>query len=109
MEQDPIQTLANFRYLLDKLVYAKTANNYMVVRKRILKELSRLVDDFKNDTVVPVTFKDSFKLRKSYLENTYEICTTSHWSVAINTSTIPNLVYFLETEGIRKKSHETIS
>ncbi len=77
MKQDTTQILGNYRHLVNKLVYIKQSSNYMEVRKKILNELLRFKFDFMNGTVNTSSYKESFKLVRSYPENTFDICTNA--------------------------------
>ena len=109
MKQDTTQILGNYRHLVNKLVYIKQSSNYMEVRKKILNELLRFKFDFMNGTVNTSSYKESFKLVRSYPENTFDICTNEMWRISINKDSIEDLVLFLKSEGLSVDEHKTTS
>ena len=108
MKQDPIQVLSNYRHLVNKLVYIKYSSDYMEVRKKILNELLRLKSDYMNGTVNTSSYKESFKLVRSYPENTFDICTNEMWRISINKDSIEDLVLFLKSEGLNIDEYESL-
>lgn len=109
MKQDTTQILGNYRHLVNKLVYIKQSSNYMEVRKKILNELLRFKFDFMNGTVNTSSYKESFKLVRSYPENTFDICTNEMWRISINKDSIEDLVLFLKSEGLSVDEYKTTS
>ncbi len=107
MKQDTTQILGNYRHLVNKLVYIKQSSNYMEVRKKILNELLRFKFDFMNGTVNTSSYKESFKLVRSYPENTFDICTNEMWRISINKDSIEDLVLFLKSEGLSVDGYKT--
>ena len=107
MKQDTTQILGNYRHLVNKLVYIKQSSNYMEVRKKILNELLRFKFDFMNGTVNTSSYKESFKLVRSYPENTFDICTNEMWRISINKDSIEDLVLFLKSEGLNVDEYKT--
>lgn len=107
MKQDPIQVLSNYRHLVNKLVYIKYSSDYMEARKKILNELLRFYYDFENGIVDIESYKESFRIRKIYKPDYYEICTSEFWIISINKDSIEDLVLFLKSEGLNVDEHKT--
>ena len=107
MKQDPVQMFENYRHLVNKLVYIKFSNDYMATRLKILKELRRFACDFEKCSIDIDSYKDSFKIRKIYNPDTYEICTAELWTIAINKNSVKDLVLFLKSEGLNVDEHKT--
>ena len=108
MKQDPVQMFANFRHLVNKLVYIKFSNDYMSARLKILKELLRFACDFEKRSIEISSYKESFKIRKIYIPDTYEICTVELWTIAINKNSVKDLVLFLKSEGLNIDEYKSL-
>lgn len=108
MKQDPVQMFENYRHLVNKLVYIKLSNDYMATRLEILKELLRFACDFEKGSIDVDSYKDSFKIRKIYIPDTYEICTAEFWTISINKNSVKDLVLFLKSEGLNIDEHESL-